>query len=179
MDATLAGLIGAGIGAVTVLASSVINNTAASRVERVRLTEARRVARVQTLRDKAGIVFAELFAVQHLLEWVAFFATHDPDNIDMRTVTWVDEQCREAWSKVFGALAMVAALDLRIYEDLRKEIDRFYDIEGRVTIVLRKIETDRQATVDAVAAFLPAIDELLDTVPRELARIMAAAEAGD
>ncbi len=108
---------------------------------------------------------------------MAFYAKHDPQALDRETVTWFDHECRSHWPKVFGALAMVAALDLDVYEELGALIDRLLGLEGRIEIALRQIDTDHAAAVQAVAEFLPAVNELLKTAPRELARIMVMAEA--
>jgi hypothetical protein len=171
VDATLAALLGTAIGAGTAFISAVLTNAVTLRNERARQMEARHTTQMQALREHTAVVFAELFAVQHPVEWVAFFAKHDPPAIDRQVINWFDDEVRRAYPRMLGALTMVAALDLGIYDELRPLVDHLVDLEGRVTIALRRIETDRTA-VEAVAAFLPASHELMKTLPRDLARIM-------
>lgn len=172
MDATVAALLGASFGAVTALASAVLTSAVTLRTERSRQKEARKSSRVQALRDRTAVAFAELFAVQHATEWIAWFAKHDPTAVDTELVESFDGEVHRAYPKLLGAIAAVAALDIRIYEELRLIMERLYAVEGSLAIELRQVGTNHAAAVQAAAQLLPASLDLVESLPRDLARIM-------
>ncbi len=179
MDATAA-LLGALIGAVTAVVSAALTSIVALRNERLRREESKRAIDTEALRKETGIVFREFFAIQHSMEWVTWFAGHDPDAVDRRLVESYDTEIHAAYPRLLGAAATVASLDLAVYEELRPLLRQVYELEETVALALHSGATiggRQQASLVALAELQPAVTRLERTLPPELARIMKAASA--
>ena len=74
-------------------------------------------------------------------------------------------------------MAMVAALNLRVWRELRSVMQRVYDLEGLVASKLRQVSADRNAAIRALQEYLPKAQQLEQDLPPELARIMEIAES--
>jgi hypothetical protein len=177
ISATSAALLGALIGAVAALVTAVLTNLGALRNERIRQEAAKRADYVQALRAQVGVAFTELFVLQHALNWVTWFAKHDPDALDDRMIASYDADTHRALPRILGAMAMVAALNLRVWRELWPVMQRVYDLEGLVAIELRQVSADRNAAIRALQEYLPKAYQLEKDLPPQLARIMEMAES--
>lgn len=92
MATTTAALLGALVGAITGLVSATITNFVALRNEQSRQEEARRASYVQALREHTGTAFAELFVVQHAINWITWFAKNDPRVLNNEKIASYDAE---------------------------------------------------------------------------------------
>jgi hypothetical protein len=177
LSAATAALLGASIAGTVALASSVLTNLVTLRNERLKQTEARRAAYVEALRKHTGVAFAELFAVQHADNWVSRFAEYDPHAINNEMIKAHHTEVHGAYPKLLGAMASVAALNLRVYEELQPLARRLYDLDHHVSLALRQFGDDREKTVQSLRDCLRESLVLERDLPEELERIMKVAES--
>lgn len=176
MNGTSAALLGTLVGAITALASGALTNRVTLRNERSRQQEARRAAFVATLRQHTAVAFAELFALNHTANWIAWFAEHDPRAVDHQMTASFDAETNRIYPKLLGATAMVAALNLPIYQELRPLQGHLFRLWEQVAIALHRLDVDRDEAMQALRECLPVAMELEGALPPELARIMGKAE---
>ena len=139
--------------------------------------EARRATYVEALRKQTGVAFAELFALQHADNWISWFAQHDPSAIKEAMITAHRAEIHAAYPKLLGAMAMLAALNLRVYEELLPLARRVYDLDHQVGLALRHFSEDQEAGVRFLRHCFREALQLEHELPPELARIMKVAES--
>lgn len=171
MDATTAAILGTLIGAIAAIVSAGLTSIVASRTERRRQADAKRTADIEALRKAAASAFIEIFVIQHSMEWVTWYAKYSPDSVTEVMRGQYESEIHSAYPRLLGALAMVAALDLRTHEALRTIIDRVYNTEERVALALLRAD-DQQSLID----LLPEVNKMEREFPPELARVMNIAE---
>jgi hypothetical protein len=174
---TTAALLGALVGAITGLVSATITNFVALRNERTRQEEARRASYVQALREHTAIAFAELFVVQHAINWITWFAKHDPGVLNDDKIASYDAEVHLAFPKLLGTMATVAGLNLGVYKELRPIMQRLYDLDVRTAAALRHIKADQEAALQSLQDCWAEASQLVTTLPPELARIMQVAQS--
>ena len=169
-------LLGALIGGGAAVIGAAVTGTVAYRVERSRQEGAAQLASVAALREQMGLAFAGLFTLQHALNWVTWFAKHDADAVNKKMVRAFDDEIHAAHPQILGAFAVVAALNLTIYEELNPLVQRLYDLEHNVAAALHRLGTDREATIAMLQRYLDAVLDVEEDLPRELARTMKLAK---
>lgn len=92
----------------------------------LRQRDSRRTADVSALRKEVATVFTGIFAIQHAMNWVAWFARHSPNEIDGEIVKRYDTEVHAAYPRLLGALTTVAALNLSMHNELQKILKRVY-----------------------------------------------------
>ena len=75
-------------------------------------------------------------------------------------------------------MAMVAALNLEIYEQLQPILSDLLNLDEEVATALARIRTDRTAAIEAIGNYLEPAYKLEKQLPPELARILKAANIG-
>lgn len=177
MDATTATILGTLIGALAAISSAVLAGLFSVRNERLRLIEAKRSADIAALRKAAGVAFEEIFAVQHAMNWITWYATNSPSEIDDANVREYEEQIHRAYPRLLGALAKVASLDLNLYHELHLICERIYHLEENVALAVRdSATTSTGTTFQVLAQQMATVRGLERDLPPEMARIMHAAE---
>jgi hypothetical protein len=171
VDATVAALVGAMLGALAGFGSSVLTNVVAVKGQKVARESDRQREKSSLLRERTAIVFSEIFAVQHSVEWITWFARHDPKAVNADMVAAFDAEVHAAYPRLLGALATVAAIDLDVWRDLNLLMAKIYAIEGPVALLLR---VSNQEAMSRVAEYHSESLKLLDDLPPELSRIMNA-----
>jgi hypothetical protein len=116
------------IGAATAVGSVALTSYVALRSERVRHREARRASHVQTVREHTAVFFAELFAIHLAVNWAAWFAGHDSGALGEAMAEFYDTETYRVFPKLLGAAAMVAALNLSGYQELKPLIIVVYGL---------------------------------------------------
>ena len=178
MNGTTAALAGALIGAATALASGALTGYVALRIERLRQREARHASHVQAVREHTAAFFAELFAIHLAANWIAWFAEHDSDALDEAMVEFYDGETYRAFPKLLGATAMVAALNLGVYQELQPLIIEVYQLWERVMSGLHRLDSDSGEAISDLRDCLPDAMRLEFRLIPELARIMELAQSG-
>jgi hypothetical protein len=178
MDNTTAALLGTLIGSSTALISSVLTNLVVLRNERARRDDAKATTDTLHLRQHIAVVFAEMFAVQHAINWIAWHAKHDPDAVDVEMLRAYETAIDNSYPKLLGAMAMVAALDLQIYTLLQPIAKGLYALDEKVAIALRRLKSNRSIAIATLQGYKDQAEILEDSLPPELSRIMEIAARG-
>jgi hypothetical protein len=176
MDATSAAILGTSIGAAAAIASAGLTNFVTTRNERLRQRDVRRATDINALRKETATVFSEIFAIQHAMNWVTWFARHSPSEIDVELVKRYDAEVHAAYPRLLGALATVAALNLLVHTELRRIFKRVYALEEKIAIALRRPNGEDGIAYHQLAMHLGATQDLEEDLPLELARVMQIAE---
>ena len=74
-------------------------------------------------------------------------------------------------------MATLAALNLRVYQELLPLTKRAYDLDHQVSLALRHFDDDRERAVLSLCHCLSTALKLEEELPPELARIMKIAES--
>lgn len=177
MNGTTAALLGALIGAVAAVGSGALTNMATSRNEQAQHREDRHTAYVETLRQHTAVAFTEMFALQFAAHMAAWFAKCDPRAVDQQLVSSYDTESYRAFPKLLGSMAMIAALNLRVYQELRPLILEVYRVSDAVAVALHQLESGREQAIQSLRGLLPRIAKLDGTLQPGLERIMQIAES--
>jgi hypothetical protein len=169
----LAALIG---GAAAVIAAVVTANRNLER-ERMRLNVAAQEARAQLLRDRISETFSQAFAVQHEMTWITWYAANAPDLVNQENAGAYHNNVHDAFVKMQAALAAVAGLDLKAYEDIRPTAYALYDFEVKVAKGVSGISKNRTLAIGELKDLLAKAQQLGDDLPIKLNAVMVAAES--
>jgi hypothetical protein len=169
----LAALIG---GAAAVIAAVVTANRNLER-ERMRLNVAAQEARTQLLRDRISETFSQAFAVQHEITWITWYAANAPDLVNHENANAYHNNVHDAFVKMQAALAAVAGLDLKAYEDIRPTAYALYDFEVKVAKGVSGISKNRTLAIGGLKDLLAEAQRLGDDLPLKLNAVMVAAES--
>jgi hypothetical protein len=135
---------------------------------------AKDAANLETLRHYTATAFSELFALNHAASWVTWFAGHAPHAVNQQMAASFDAETHSTFPKLLSAMAMVATVNWRVYEQLRLLQKGVFDLWERVAAALHQ-ESDPDAALQALRDCLPAAEELDDRLPKELERLMKTA----
>jgi hypothetical protein len=138
MTDTSAALIAAVLTAAAALAAALITGVYLLRTERLRRKNEQALAAQHELRSRTSAAFAELFALQHEIEWLSWHATKDRTSVDHDVIQDYHAAVHTIFPRLLGAMAGVAALDLDLYEKLRP-------LAGQLYVVARSDKLARMA----------------------------------
>jgi len=169
----LAALIG---GAAAVIAAVVTANRNLER-ERMRLNVAAQEARTQLLRDRISETFSQAFAIQHEMNWITWYAANAPDLVNQENANTYHNNVHDAFVKMQAALATVAGLDLKAYEDIYPTAHALYDFEVKVAKGVSGISKNRTSVIGELKDLLAESQQLGDDLPLKLNAVMVAAES--
>jgi hypothetical protein len=92
--------------------------------------------------------------------------------MDTPGVASFDAEANRAYPRLLGATAMVAALHLDVYRELRRLQGDVFGLWERVAVAAHRLDTDADGAVQALRDCLPVAEELEGRLGPELARIM-------
>lgn len=177
MNTTVAALLGSLIGGAAALLGTVVTNIVVLKTERGRRQLETETAYIRTLREHSGTAFAQFFIVVHSIEWITWYGDNDPDAINEQSIKSYENEVHSAYALLLGAMAMMASLDLNVYEEMRPALSNLYKLEERAGKALRVFVTHRSpATTQELRDCKTETGKMLDMLPAELNRIMALAE---
>jgi hypothetical protein len=169
----VAALIG---GAAAVIAAVVTANKNLER-ERMRLNVAAQEERAQLLRDRISETFSQAFAVQHEMTWITWYAANAPDLVNQENANAYHNNVHDAFVKMQAALALVASLDLKAYEDIRPTAYELYHFETKVAKKVSGISKNRTFAISELKDLLAESQHIGDDLPLKLNAVMVAAES--
>jgi hypothetical protein len=110
-------LAAAAIAATAALIGALATGTVALRNE----TRRRRAAAMDSdrlaLRSQAANLFVHIFHLQHEMEWLTWHAAKRPGSLDVSLAAAYESAVHAVYPKVLGAMAVLASLDLELYQD--------------------------------------------------------------
>lgn len=177
MSPTVAALLGAAAGAMAALVGSIVTNLVTVRNERLRHEKAEHAAYIAALREQAAGVFSAMFAIQHAINWVTWFAKNEPSELDEARIRAYDDEVHAAMPKCLGLMTMVASLNLRVYEEIQASCEVIYELDRRVASALHNLGADREKALRELRDHWEHVVEIEYTLPRQVAHVMNIAEA--
>jgi hypothetical protein len=168
MDPTLAGLIGAGIGAIAGLLGSIYSGWNQIRSQREMWLRERHGGLIDSLRSQAADVAKNMFELQHSMEWICWGASTDPDSVNRDTISQYDEEVHQVIPKLLGSLAVTAMLRLDVYEKLNQLGDEIFAIESEIARAVRSFDESPGASIAVLRAHHPGATQLYKTLPPRL-----------
>lgn len=178
MDSAAAGLIGAVIGACVVLVNSVITNRhqLALEAEKARLGKQAELSR--ELRSWIADVAHEMLSVQHSMEWVCWFAFRGA-SIGKDMISSYQSEIHLHFPKLLGNLAVVASLNMGVYEKLASLAETLYGLDSHIAIAMLEHEKDPDELSRRLASLYPQATALYETLPKELTGIINSAAVAE
>jgi hypothetical protein len=138
MDAAVAGLIGAVIGAGLSLMGTLVSGWQESKLERAKWLRAREDQAIKDLRIAVADLARRLAAGVHSIEWLTWPAKYQSDDL---TVDQLDDKIRAynqevhgLFSELTGCLVVIAALDRQVYEQMRSLVQAFSSLDADVAM---------------------------------------------
>jgi hypothetical protein len=74
--------------------------------------------------------------------------------------------------KLQGALAVVASLSFTVYEELQPLVHRLFVIDKHVSTAVVRLRGDQAGAIASLGGLLDDVNELQDSLPAELNRVM-------
>jgi hypothetical protein len=173
VNATDAALLGALVGAGLVLVGSVLTSLVSWRIERARQQAAKAAADVETLRRHTADAFSELFALNHAISWITWFAEYAPHAVNQQMKASFDAETHDTFPRVLAAMTMVASVSQDFYSDLRLLQKRVFDLWSDGATVLHR---EPGPDIAMLAECWPRAEELDDDLPDKLQQMIEKAE---
>lgn len=171
MNATEAALLGALVGAGAALAGSVLTSLVSWRIERARQQAAKSAADVETLRRHTADAFSELFALNHAISWITWFAEYAPRAVNQQMKASFDAETHDTFPKVLAAMTMVASVNQEFYSELRLLQKRVFKLWEDVATALHH-EPGPDIAMQALAECWPRAERLDDDLPDRLQQMI-------
>jgi hypothetical protein len=129
------------------------------------------------LRDRISETFSQAFAVQHEITWITWYAANAPHLVNQENANAYHNNVHDAFVKMQAALAAVAGLDLKVYEDIHPTAHALYDFEVKVAKGVSGISKNRTFAIGELKDLLAKSQQLGDNLPLKLNAVMVAAES--
>jgi hypothetical protein len=177
VNATNAALLGTLIGAGVALAGSVLTNVVLWQTERSRQKKAKTATDLEKRRQYTAAAFSELFALNHAISWITWFAKYAPHEVNQQMRASFDAETHGTFPKLLAAMAMVASVtpdvhsEPNLYSELIKLQDEVFDAWDQVAKALRR-KRGRNIDMEALRACLPRAEQLHKNLPTGLRRLM-------
>lgn len=169
----------AAIGGFAALVGALIAGGIALRNETRRRSAGRQDIERQALRAQSAEVFRYMFIFQHEMEWLTWHAVNRPKNLDSQITAAYEAAVHDSYPRLLGAMAVLASMDMGLYQRLTPMVDRIYQTEGQVGRIISGLESRR--TRGGSLAKLKQLNEpvkaLYVALPPEMAEAMRYADS--
>jgi len=171
-------LVAAVIAATTALMGALAAGAVALRNE----TRRRRAAAVDSdrlaLRSQAANLFVHLFQLQHEMEWLTWHAVNRPGFLDRRLAAAYESAVHAVYPKILGAMAVLASLDLELYQTLQPLVDQLYNVEGAIGELITGLShrRERTASLRRLSEYHSVVKTIYVDFPPRLAEAMQYAD---
>jgi hypothetical protein len=171
VNATDAALFGTLAGAGVALAGSVLTTVVLWHNESRRQKAANYAADKKTLRHHLGVAFTELFALNHALSWITWFAEYAPHRVNQQMRASFDAETHGTFPKLLAAMAMVASINQDVYQELLQLQKQVFDLWEQIARALHQ-KRGRGIDMKALRGCLPRAEKLDSQLPPELGRMI-------
>jgi hypothetical protein len=175
-----AALIAAAIGGLAALVVALVGAGVALRNETRRRTAARLDAERQALRGQAAAVFRHMFTLQHEMEWLTWHAANRPAQLSPEMAAY-EAAVHKAYPSLLGAMAVLASMDMKLYDSLKPLADQLYAADGEIgTLItgLTSAETRQDSVAGLKKGYRPAT-AFYESLPPQMAKAMQLADTKD
>jgi len=163
VDATIAGLIGAAIGAISSLMGSLLVGWQQSRIERQRWLRARDDKLIQDLQLAIVELTRKLAAGIHSMQWFMWVTEYQPEKF---TIEQLNEKLRDYNNEVHdlfpeltGSLMVIAALDKDMYNRMSPLVNEFIELDWQIAMIAVSQDDSFSKSVEALASCYSKVSE--------------------
>lgn len=157
MDAAVAGLIGAVIGAGLSLVTTLVSGWQDSKLERDRWLRVRKDQANKDLRVAVADLARRLAAGVHSIEWLTWPAKNQPDKLTAEQldakVRSYNQEVHGLFSELTGCLVVIAAHDRQVYEQMRALVQAFSDLDAGVAMAASRRHQSYSESIQALAGY--------------------------
>ena len=169
----------AAIGGLAALVGALVAGGVALRNETRRRSTVRQDVERQALRAQAAEVFRYMFVFQHEMEWLTWHAFNRPKNLDSQMTATYETAVHDGYPRLLGAMAVLASMNMALYQRLVPMVDRIYEMEGEIGRLITGLDSRR--TRGGSLAKLKQLNEpvkaLYVALPPEMAEAMRFADS--
>lgn len=173
-----AAVLAAAIGGIAAVLGALVLGFTAIRNETKRRVWERADDERRALRAQAALVFEQVFVLQHEMEWLTWHADRRPAALCSGFTEAYEEAVHKAYPRLLGAMAVLASLDLKLYNLLLPLTEQLFAFESDIGKEITRVsQPDTAEEAIAVLRDLrPAITALYLTLPPQLAEVLQAAD---
>lgn len=162
MDAAIAGLIGAGLGAVASTTASMIATLQQTRSERERTRAARADEALRTERE-ALVQLCELLATgTQAIAWLGWAAKVQPQEVLLQEMQTYDTRMRELIPRLLAAEVAAASVSDDAFDRVDPLVRELITLDTRVGTVTAAFDRDREQAKQHLAEAKDAANDLSD-----------------
>lgn len=174
MDAAIAGLIGAGLGAVASTTASMLASVQQTRTERER-ARAARADEAMRLEREALVQLCELLATgTQAVAWLGWAAKVQPRQILLQEVQTYDARMRELIPRLLAAEVAAASLSEGAFDRIDPLVRELIVLDTRVGTAAAAFEEDSEAATQRLAEAKDAANDLSDRSVSEVRALLRA-----
>jgi len=169
----------AAIGGFAALVGALVAGGTALRNETRRRSAVLKDVERQALRTQAAEVFRHIFALQHEMEWLTWHAVNRPKGLDSRMTASYESAVHDVYPKLLGAMAVLASMNIYLYQELVPMVDRIYEMDGEIGSHITGLggRRTRRGSLAKLKQLSEPVKALYVTLPPEMAATMQHANA--
>jgi hypothetical protein len=173
-----AAVIAAAIGGLAALVAALVAAGVALRNETRRRSEARLDAERQALRGQAAEVFRHMFTLQHEMEWLTWHAANRPAELSPEMAAMYEAAVHKAYPSLLGAMAVLASMDMDLYDSLKPLIEQLYAAEGQIGKLITGLTSaeTRQDSLAGLQEWNGPVTAFYRSLPPQMAKAMQLAD---
>jgi len=179
MDAAVAGLIGAAIGAVAGFTGTVLTAVLQFRLEQRKWLRAREDLTIKELRVAIAELTKTMASAMHSMTWLTWTAYEELGVINKEIISSYDAEMHRLFPDLWGILAVIAALDREAHSHLEPLVEEITKIDariGRATLLFK--DSDSSECKAALAECFAHASSLYKNLPQVLADSLSISNIG-
>lgn len=136
--------------------------------------QASRLEYEKETRHASAQVARGIGAAIHTISWLTWRAKFQPQHLSVEHVDAFDRDMHSLYPELTGSLALVAALDMKIYDRLREVVDEVYALDVRVAESTTPVRDGTKGAAALVAAHHGEAQALERSLMKDLEGLMNA-----
>lgn len=133
----------------------------------------------RALRAQAALVFEQVFVLQHEMEWLTWHAHRRPAAVRSELTEAYEDAVHRAYPRLLGAMAVLASLDLKLYNLLLPLTEQLFALESDIGTEITRLGLPDHAgeALAALQGMHSTVSALYRTYPPRLAEVLQTADA--
>jgi hypothetical protein len=153
MDAAVASLIGAAIGAISGLAGGYLTGRRQSQLERDKWFRARKDEHDKNIRLAVAELTKKLAAGTQEISWLTWKAKYTPDALTVTDIANYNNKMAVLFPDIVGARVIVDAIDKSIHARLTPLINKLYSLDENIALAAKDFGSSRERCTKALAGY--------------------------
>ena len=177
MDATIASLIGAAIGALSGLGGGYLTGRRQTQLEREKWLRSRKDEYEKTLRLAVAELTRKLAVGTHTIAWCTWKAKHAPTELTEEDLSIYNKEMKALFPDIVGSRVVVVALDKEVHTKMTPLILKLYSLDEQVAQAAMLFKDARSDCVAALAHYYEVDIELDKELLTKVTEIMGLDDA--